>query len=82
MAAYRFTFSRRSLVNEVYEIEADSEEAARDAMSEGWYGEPVETEYIEWYDDDFDLDHTETLDPLVKMIENYEKDKSVDILEV
>ena len=81
MAAYKFTFSRRSLVNEVYEVEADSETEAFEVMSEGSYGNPVETEYIEWYDDDFEMDHKECIDPLVRMIENYEK-KTVDTLEV
>ena len=81
MAAYKFTFSRRVIMNEVYEVEADSEEQALEFMSEGWYGDPVDTEYLEWFDDNFELDNTECLDPLVKMLEKYEKDKSVDILD-
>ena len=37
MAAFKFTFRRRVAMNEVYVIEADSEEEAVDALSEGWY---------------------------------------------
>lgn len=81
MAAYRFSFSRRVIIDEVYEIEADTEEEAIEAMNEGWYGDPADTEFVDWYDDDFELIHTETLDPLVKMIEGYEKDKLVDKLD-
>ena len=80
MAAYRFTFSRRVVMCEVYTIEADSEDEARDALSEGWYGDPVDVEFVDWYDDDFELDRTEVLDPLHKMIVDYEK-KTVDILD-
>ena len=76
MAAYRFTFSRRVVMNEVYVIEADSEEEAVDALSEGWYGDPVETEFVDWYDDDFELDRTEVIDPLHTMIKEYEETKN------
>lgn len=81
MAAHKFTFSRRAIINEVYEIEANTEEEAREILSYGEYGDPVFTEYCEWYDHDWDLDDTECLDPLVKMLENYEQSKSVDILD-
>lgn len=73
MPAYKFTFSRRAIVNEVYELEANTEEEARDMLDQGWYGDPVDTDYLEWYDHDWDLDDTECLDPLVKMLENYEQ---------
>ena len=73
MAAFKFTFSRRVVMNEVYVIEADSEEEAVDALSEGWYGDPVETEFVDWYDDDFELDRTEVIDPLHTMIKDYEE---------
>lgn len=75
MAAYKFTFSRRVVMNEVYVIEADSEEEALDALSEGWYGDPIETEFVDWYDDDFELDKTEVIDPLHTMIKEYKESK-------
>ena len=75
MAAYRFTFSRRVVMNEVYVIEADSEEEAVDALSEGWYGYPVESEFVDWYDDDFELERREVIDPLHTMIKEYEEKK-------
>lgn len=75
MAAFKFTFSRRVVMNEVYVIEADSEEEAVDALSEGWYGDPVETEFVDWYDDDFELDRTEVMDPLYNMVKTYEETK-------
>jgi hypothetical protein len=75
MAAYQFTFSRRAIINEVYKIEANSEDEAREMLSQGWYGDPVSTEYCEWYDHDWDLDDTECIDPLVRMVKEYEEDK-------
>lgn len=75
MAAFRFTFSRRVVMNEVYVLEADSEEEALDALSEGWYGDPIETEFVDWYDDDFELDRTEVMDPLYNMVKEYEEKK-------
>jgi hypothetical protein len=80
MPAYKFTFSRRAVINEVYEIEADTLAEAEEAMSDGYYGDPLMTEFCDWYDSAWDLDGTECLDPLVNMIKDYEK-KSVDILE-
>jgi hypothetical protein len=80
MPAYKFTFSRRAIINEVYEIEADTVEEAEETMSEGLYGDPVFTEFCDWYDSGWDLDNTECLDTLVKMIKDYE-DKTVDILD-
>jgi hypothetical protein len=80
MPAYKFTFSRRAIINEVYEIEADTVEEAEETMSEGLYGDPVFTEFCDWYDHAWDLDNTECLDTLVKMIKDYE-DKTVDILD-
>ena len=74
MAAYKFTFSRRVVINEIYEIEADSIEEAQEALSEGWYGDPIDTEFVDWYDDDYELENTECLDPLVQMIKDYEED--------
>lgn len=81
MPAYKFTFSRRAVINEVYEIEADNLEEAEEAMSEGWYGDPVMTEFCDWYDDAWEHEDTDCIDPLVTMIKGYE-DKTVDTLEV
>ena len=80
MAAYRFRFSRRVVLDEIYEIEADSEEEAIDMMTSGEYGDPVETEFIDWYDDDFHFEDKEPIDPLVKMVAEY-KDNLVDKLD-
>jgi hypothetical protein len=77
MAVYKFTFSRRAVIDEVYEIEADSQEEAETALDEGWYGDPVSTEFCDWYDPSFELERTEDLDPLVKMIKAH-KEKTVD----
>ena len=78
MAAFRYRLFRRSIVEEVFYVEADSaeeaEEIARDTSPD-----PVteETEWIDWYDDRYQAaDEPEILDPLIRMIKEYELEKT------
>lgn len=71
----RFTFWRNAIICEYHEVEAETEEQARDMMCDT--GDPVHTEWMEWDSDSFELETVEELDPLYRMVRDY---KSVDKL--
>jgi hypothetical protein len=66
----KFTFWRNAVIAETYEVTADSEEAAREQLMNGTV-EPVITEFMDWYTDDFQLEETEELDPLYVMVKEH-----------
>jgi len=66
----KFTFWRNAIVCEYHEVEAEDEETARDMMYDS--GDPVHTEWIEWATDDWGLDYVVELDPLYRMVKDYE----------
>lgn len=74
--AFRYTLYRRSIVSESFYVEANSEEEALEIANEkGLDMEPVNQEWIEWYDNVYELDEAydpEPLDPLYKMVKDYE----------
>jgi len=65
----KFTFWRNAIVCEYHEVEAETEEQARDIMYDS--GDPVHTEWIEWATDDWGLEDVEELDPLYRMVKDY-----------
>lgn len=67
---FKFTVSRTAIIDEVYEIEADSWEEAEQLLYDGAYGEPIHTEWIEWHGDWYENER-EDLCPLTKMIKEY-----------
>lgn len=67
----RFTFWRNAIVCESYEVTADSEEEAREILMNGQ--NPVHSEWIDWQTDNFEVESVEILDPLYKMVKNYEQ---------
>jgi hypothetical protein len=67
----RYTFWRNAIICETYEFEAESEEAAREMLSNGEAGDPVMEDWMDWATHDFELEHTEELDPLYVMVRNY-----------
>jgi hypothetical protein len=73
----KFTFWRNAIVAETYEVEAESEEEAREMVWNGDCGDPIRTEWMDWANDGFELEHVEELDPLYRMVKDY---KSVDKL--
>jgi hypothetical protein len=74
----RFTFWRNSIICESYEFEAESEDAAREMLLNGKV-DVMSEEWIDWATDDFELEHVEELDPLYRMVKDYQ---SVDKLDV
>ena len=60
-----------------FSSEMPDEETAREMLMD--CGEPVKTEWIDWADDEWELEDVEIIDPLYRMVKDY---KSVDSLDV
>jgi hypothetical protein len=67
----KFTFWRNAIIAETYVVEAESEEEAREMLWNSDYGDPVKEEFIDWASDDFELEDVEELDPLYRMVKDY-----------
>lgn len=73
--AYRFAVVRRSIIEETFFVEADSEEEALDLANDGQYDDSnIETEWVDWYDEEF---HSSDREPepicqLYRMIKEHE----------
>ena len=78
MAKFKFTLCRAAVIDEYYEIEADSESEALEIAYDGCLGEPLRTEFIDWHDDEYQVADVEVIDPLYVMVKDY---KSVDKLD-
>ena len=68
----RFTFWRNAIVVETYEVEAESEEEAREMVWNGDCDGPARTEWMDWATDGFELEFVEELDPLYRMVKDYD----------
>lgn len=77
MAQYRYLLARSAIIEEYYEIEADSEEEALELAYNGDLGDPVRTDFVDWRDDEYSVVDKESIDPLYVMVKEY---KSVDSL--
>ena len=66
----KFTFWRNAFVCEYHEVEAEDEEQARDMMCDT--GDPVRTEWMDWATRDWELETVEELDPLYRMVRDYD----------
>lgn len=76
--AFRYTLYRRSIFSEMFYIEANSIDEALELANEGAMDmEPVASEWMDYYDDHYEIDETEDpepLDPLYKMIKEHKCD--------
>jgi len=72
MAKYKFQISRRSLMLETYWVEADSEEEAMEIAYDGNAGDPA-MEWLDWMDNQYEVDEVEIIDPLYKMVKEYKE---------
>jgi hypothetical protein len=72
MAKFKFTLVRAAVIDEYYEIEADSEEEALAIAYDGNLPDPVKTEFIDWRDDEYQVCDTEENEPLYQMVKDYE----------
>jgi hypothetical protein len=66
----RFTFWRNAIVSEVYVVECESEEQAREMLQNGEV-EVFTEEWVDWATRDFELEHEEIIDPLYLMIKQH-----------
>ena len=71
MARFKFKIGRTALIDEIYEIEADSQEEALEIMYDGGYGDPVRTEFIDWHSN-WTVDEQEEICPLHRMVKEYD----------
>ena len=67
----KFTFWRNSIVAETYIVEAKDEDEAREMLRNGEV-EVFSEEWIDWDSRDFELEDVEELDPLYKMVKEYD----------
>ena len=72
MPKFKFTLCRAAVIDEYYEIEADSEEEALSSALDGNYGDPVRTEFVDWRDDEFSAVDCEDIEPLYRMVKDYD----------
>ena len=72
MPKFKFTLVRAAVIDEYYEIEADSEEEAKSIAFDGNYGDPVRTEFVDWRDDEWTAVDCEDIEPLYRMVKDYE----------
>jgi IMP cyclohydrolase len=67
---YIYTFHRRAIIEEQYEVEAESEEQAVEMMFNGEYGDPVYTEFVDWDDDGWEVTGRQEVEQLTKFIKS------------
>lgn len=67
---YIYTFHRRAIIEEQYEVEAESEEEAVEMMFNGDYGDPVYTEFVDWDDDGWEVTGKQEVEQLTKFIKS------------
>ena len=74
----KFTFWRNAIVSEIYVVECETEEKARELLRDGSV-EIFNEEWMDWATDDFELEHVEIIDPLYRMVKDFESvDKLVE----
>jgi hypothetical protein len=67
----KFTFWRNAIISEIYVVDAATEEEAREMLQAGEV-EVFSEEWMDWATDDFELEHVEIIDPLYRMVKDYE----------
>lgn len=75
MPAFKFYMSRRAYYDEVYTVEADSEEEAREIAANGdinYEKDVVRCEFVDWAGDEWYIDDHEPIDPLYVMVKEYD----------
>lgn len=55
----KYTFTRSAIIEETYVIEAETEDEAFDIIRESPDQPVVESEFLDWYTDDFVLENVE-----------------------
>ena len=66
----KFTFWRNAIVSELYVVDAATEEAAREMLDRGEV-DVFTSEWMDWATDHYELEHVEIIDPLYRMVKDY-----------
>lgn len=70
----KFRLQRRSIVDETFYVVAeDEDEALEIARNGGAVQDPNDTEWCEWYEEDYEITNKEELDPLYVMVKQYDQ---------
>ena len=67
-----YTLVRAAGVGEYYEVEADSPEQALEIAYDGALPDPYRTEFIDWRDDEYQIADEELIEPLYRMVKDYD----------
>ncbi|MCG3769540.1 MAG: hypothetical protein JW384_00668 [Nitrosomonadaceae bacterium] len=67
----RFTFWRNAIISEVYVVECETEAEAREKLQNSEV-EVFSEEWMDWATRDFELEHEEIIDPLYRMVKDYQ----------
>ena len=67
----KFTFWRNAIISELYVVDAATEEAAREMLQNGEV-DVFNEEWMDWASPDFELEHVEIIDPLYRMVKDYD----------
>ena len=71
MPKYKFTLVRAAVIDEYYEVEADSEDEAMEMAFDGDLPDPCRTDFIDWRDDTYECVNKEVIEPLYRMVKDY-----------
>ncbi len=71
MPKFKYVMVRAAIIDEYYDIEADSEAEALEMVMDGDYGDPIKTEFVDWRDDEWQVADTEEIEPLYRMVKDY-----------
>ena len=67
-----YTLVRAAVIDEYYEVEADSPEQALEIAYDGALPDPYRTEFIDWRDDEYQVADEELIEPLYRMVKDYD----------
>ena len=71
MPKFKYIIVRAAVIDEYYEVEADSEQEAIEAAFDGNLGDPIKTDFVDWRDDEWSVCDTEPIEPLYRMVKDY-----------
>ncbi len=71
MPQFKYIIVRAAVIDEYYEVEADSESEALEIAYDGAIGDPIRTDFVDWRDDEYQVVETEVIDPLYVMVKDY-----------
>ena len=72
----RFTFWRNAIISELYVVECETEDEAREMLNDGLV-EVYSEEWVDWATRDYELEHEEIIDPLYLMIKQHTQKETV-----